>query len=90
MADYLHQRIYIGTHQAICIAIDRPANVILLTDPNFTKYKRHQGGYSYYGGEYRTSPVIIYPPRAGYYNLVIDLGASGGQIRTSDISIIDV
>ena len=66
------------------------ANVMLLTDTNFQKYKRDAGSYEYYGGNYRRSPVVIPPPRAGHYNLIVDLGGYGGSIKTSAITIIDI
>jgi hypothetical protein len=87
MADFLHTREYIRSDQAACVTLDRAANVMLLTDSNFAKYK-HGQQYSYYGGHYRRSPVFIRPPRTDNYNVVIDLGGGSGSIRYS-ISIVD-
>ena len=87
MADFLHTREYVGSDKAVCVTISIAANVMLLTDSNFNKYKRGQA-YDYYGGYYKRSPVYITPPRLGWYNVVIDLGDGSGTIQHS-ISIVD-
>lgn len=87
MADFLHTREFIRSDQSACITIDIAANVMLLTDVNFSRYKRGES-YDYYGGYYKRSPIYIRPPRSDNYNLVIDLGGGSGSIRHS-ISIED-
>lgn len=87
MADFLHIREHIRNDQCVRVTIDVAANVKLLTDTNFSKYKRDES-YEYYGGYYKRSPVYIRPPRSGDYNVVIDLGGGSATIRHS-ISIVD-
>jgi len=82
MADFLHKKITLGTHQGVRVDIDHAANVMLLTELNFQNYKNGRA-YDYYGGHYRSSPAVIRPPRAGTYHVVIDLGGGRAMIRYS-------
>jgi hypothetical protein len=82
MADYFHKRLRLQQGQAVEIQINSPANVMLLTDVNFEKYKRSRVFY-YYGGRHRETPIIIFPPRPGSYHLVIDLAREADTVRYS-------
>lgn len=85
--EFKYQRVQLGTRQAVVVTLDLAANVMLLTDANFSRYERGDA-YEYYGGGARKSPAIIYPPRAGTYWLVIDLGGFTGTLNYS-VSIVD-
>lgn len=53
------------------------ANVFLLDGSNFSKYKSGRGGYRYFGGQARRSPVHLRVPSNGHWYVVIDLGYAG-------------
>jgi hypothetical protein len=62
------------------------ANVRLLDDTNFSRYKsggQHRG----LGGHYRSSPVRLVVPATGRWHVVVDLGGFAGAVRAS-ISVI--
>ena len=80
--DHLHKRIHLGPNEAVEVELKKAANVILLTDSNYRKYKRRDA-YHYFGGPARRSPFTIFPPRAGDYELVIDLAGNRGRIEYS-------
>lgn len=83
MGNFLHKRVHVGPDECVLVQISIAANVMLLSDANFAKYRSGRGGYEYYGGHYRSTPVHIRPPRSGDWNVVIDLGGRAGRIRTS-------
>ena len=39
--------------------------------------------YSYFGGRAKKSPVVLRPPHAGRWHVVIDLGGRRGTVRAS-------
>jgi hypothetical protein len=58
----------------------RAANVILVNELNFTRY-RAGAPFSYTGGHYQRSPVSLEVPEAGHWYVVVDLGGFGGRVR---------
>ena len=62
--------------------MDKQANVRLLDESNYSKYKRGEK-HSYYGGHATTSPFRIHVPRQGPWHIVIDLGGYAGTVRAS-------
>jgi hypothetical protein len=58
------------------------ANVLVLDDCNYRSY-RSGGRYTYFCGHYRQSPAVIRPPHGGDWNVVVDLGGSGGKVEAS-------
>ena len=80
--DYLHKALNLGTNDAVEVTLNMQANVMLLSDGNFNKYRAGQR-FEYYGGLFKISPAILKPPRAGKWHLVIDLGGRSGRIKYS-------
>ncbi len=82
MADYLHQRLLLEDGDVVEITSDTQANVILLTDSDYSAY-RERRGYTYYGGFFTHFPAHLKPPYSGYWNVVLDLGGGSATVRTS-------
>jgi hypothetical protein len=59
-----------------------PAWVRVMDDYNFQLY---QAGakYQFYGGYYAQSPVLIRPPNAGKWNVVVDLNNGPGNTQAT-------
>lgn len=79
---YLHHEFDVGPSDVIEVALDHPANVLLLDTTNYDNY-RNGRQYRYRGGYAKASPVRISPPRAGHWHLVVDLGGGFGTVRAS-------
>ena len=80
--NYLHYRFELNPDEVIEVALDKQANVKLMDEVGFSKYKVGQR-YSYLGGLARRSPVTLRPPRSGVWHLVIDLGGYAGSVQAS-------
>lgn len=79
---FLYKRLHFNDGQTVVVTLDRQANVILLDDYNFGRYKAGQS-FRHFGGHAKQSPISIPVPSTGYWNVVIDLGGAAGQIRHS-------
>ncbi len=77
---FLHWHDWVGPCEVIVVTLDHAANVQLLDDPNFSNYRRDRS-FSYIGGYYRRSPVILKPPHSGHWHVAVDLGENGGPVR---------
>jgi len=80
LMNYLHYDLQLGSNDIVEVTLDKQANVRLLDDGNYSRYKRGER-HSYYGGLAKTSPIRLAAPRAGHWNLVIDLGGYSGTVR---------
>jgi len=80
--DYLHERLSLHSGDTVEVQLDHQANVLLLSEANYQRYRRGER-YEYYGGLARKSPLHLVPPRAGQWHLVVDLGGRSGTIRAS-------
>lgn len=80
--NYLHSEFTLGPDDAVEVTLDKQANVRLMDDSNFSRYKRGEK-HTYYGGLAETTPVRLSPPHQGHWNVVIDLGGYGGTVRSS-------
>lgn len=80
--NFLHYDLPLGSNDIVEVTIDRQANVRLLDDVNFSKYKRGER-HKYYGGLAKKSPVRLKSPSSGHWHLVIDLGGYAGTVRAS-------
>jgi Domain of unknown function (DUF1883) len=80
--NFLHYDFNIGPNNTVEVTLDKQANVRLLDDINFSKYKRGER-HTYHGGSAKTSPVRLSPPYYGHWNLVIDLGGYSGRVNAS-------
>jgi len=80
--NFLHYDLDLSHGDVVEVTLDKQANVLLLDDTNFSNYKRG-AHHTYYGGLAKQSPVRLAAPRAGHWNLVIDLGGYPGSVRAS-------
>jgi hypothetical protein len=80
--NFLHYELEVGPNNTIQVTLDKRANVRLLDDYNFQKYRSGQQ-HSYYGGLAKVSPVNLKAPNQGHWHLVIDLGGYSGTVHAS-------
>lgn len=80
--NFLHYEVDIGSNNAVRVTLDKQANVRLLDNSNFQKYRAGQS-HRYYGGLAKASPVDLKPPHSGHWHVVIDLGGYAGTVRAS-------
>ena len=80
--NFLHYDLHLGIGESVEVTLDKQANVRLLDDTNFSKYKRGEQ-HTYHGGLSKTSPVHLTPPRMGHWHLVVDLGGYAGTVNAS-------
>lgn len=79
---FLHYDIHTEPGEVVQVSLNRQANVRLLDEINFFKYRNRQD-HKYYGGLAKRSPINLVPPRAGHWHVVIDLGGYAGTINAS-------
>lgn len=80
--NYLHYDLQLASNEAVEVTLDKQANVRLLDELNFSKYKRGEK-HTYFGGQAKSSPVRLKPPSSGHWHLVIDLGGYPGSVSAS-------
>ncbi len=80
--NFLHYNFHLGANDIVEIVLDKQANVLLLDDLNFGKYKRGEK-YTYHGGFVKSSPYRLRPPHVGHWNVVINLGGRTGTVNAS-------
>jgi len=80
--NFLHYDLSLTAGEVVEVTLDRQANVRLLDEGNFSKYKAGQQ-HTYYGGLAKVSPVHLRPPYPGHWHLVVDLGGYAGTVRAS-------
>jgi len=79
---FLHSRFYLNSNDCVRVALDSQANVLLMGDSDFNRYKRGDS-HRYYGGLAKRSPVVLGAPHPGFWNVVVDLGGYSGSVRAS-------
>jgi len=84
--NYLHYEFDIGPNNIVRVTLDKQANVRLLDNTNYQKYRMGQQ-YTYYGGFIKVSPADLRAPYQGHWHAVIDLGGYAGTVRAS-VSVI--
>lgn len=80
--NHLHAELDLGANDVVEVILTRQANAMLMDRPNYTAYVSGRG-HSYFGGYATHSPTILTPPRAGRWNLVIDLGGAPGTMSAT-------
>jgi len=80
--NYLHYDFNLQPSDAVEVTLDKQANLRLLDDSNFSKYKRGEQ-HRYHGGLATKSPISLSPPHAGHWHLVVDLGGYAGTVKAS-------
>jgi len=82
MSQFLHTREYLDSGNVAVLDCDTQCNFMLLTDSDFSSYKRG-GRFQYYGGHFKMFPAKISVPHSDHWNVVIDLGGGTAKIRHS-------
>lgn len=80
--NFLHYDLQLSSDDVVEVSLDKQANVKLLDDINFSRYRRRER-HTYYGGRAEKSPTRLRPPHAGHWHLVIDLGGYAGTVNAS-------
>ncbi len=80
--NFLHYNLNLSSGDVVEVTLDKQANVRLMDDSNFSKYKKGMQ-HQYYGGHTTMSPAKLTAPRQGHWNLVIDLGGYTGKVNAS-------
>lgn len=78
--NFLHSTVQVDRGQAVVVELDHAANVKVLDDQNFARYRRG-AEHRYLGGHATRSPVRIRPPRPGRWHVVVDLGGYPGTVQ---------
>jgi hypothetical protein len=80
--NFKYQRLHLNHAQSVVVTLNHRANVILVDDHNFGRYKSGQE-FRHFGGHATHSPYSIPAPSTGYWTVVIDLGGFSGQVEFS-------
>ncbi|MHB8859329.1 MAG: DUF1883 domain-containing protein [Thermoleophilia bacterium] len=80
--EYLHYDMQLNSGDVVEVTLDKQANVRLLDDSNFSKYKRGEQ-HKYFGGLTTKSPAHLIAPHSGHWYVVIDLGGYAGSVKAS-------
>ena len=76
---FLDYEFNLGSDDAVEVRLDKQANVRMLDEQNFERYRCGQP-YDFYGGWATVSPVLLRPPYAGQWHVVVDLGGYAGTV----------
>jgi len=82
MGDHLHQRLSLSATDVVEVTCDHQCNVMLLSDSDYSQYKRGDS-FHYVGGNYNRFPVRLPAPHAGTWNVVLDFAGGTGTVRHS-------
>ena len=80
--NYLHQQFDCAGGETVRVDLTQQANVCLLDDSNFNRYRGRQS-FRYTGGLAKKTPVLLGVPGAGRWHVVIDLGGHSGRVSAS-------
>lgn len=80
--NFLHYEVNAGPNDVIQVVLDKQANVRLLDNLNFQKY-RSGSRHEYRGGLAETSPFNLVAPRHGAWHVVVDLGGYAGSVSAA-------
>ena len=78
--EYLHGAVQVSPGGAVLVELDHAANVKVMDDPNFDRYRRGEA-HRYFGGHATRSRVFIRPPKPDRWHVTIDLGGYAGRVR---------
>jgi len=79
---FLHYEFNLGSDDAVEVRLDKQANVRMLDGLNFEQFRCGQP-HAFFGGLATVSPVLLRPPHAGHWHVVIDLGGYAGTVSAS-------
>lgn len=77
---FLHYTVRSGPDTIIQVNIDHRANIRLMDELNFHKYKLKKN-YSFAGGLYDPPRAELRPSRQGEWHIVVDLEGLDGDVR---------
>lgn len=80
--NFLHYSMQLASDDVVEVTLDKQANVRLLDESNFARYKRRER-HTYHGGLAKESPVHLRPPHSGHWHVVVDLGGYAGTVHAS-------
>lgn len=78
--DFIHAQEHLNDGDVVRLDCDTQCNFRLMTDSNFSSYRRG-GRHEYYGVFFTHFPATITVPHSGHWNIVIDLGGGRANIR---------
>jgi hypothetical protein len=78
--NFLHQTLDLGPGDVVEVTLDGKANVMLLDNANYERYRRGES-FQYHGGLAERWPVRLTPPYPGQWHVVVDLGGYSGRVR---------
>lgn len=85
--EFIHKEFCdVNAGSRVRVDLDTAANVCLMDDYNFRKFRSGQE-HRYIGGLARRTPVLLTVPQYGNWHVTIDLGGASGTVRHS-ISIL--
>ena len=80
--EHLHAQAWLEPGDTVHVRLDSPANVLILEDDAYSFYQRGEK-YNYAGGWVTKEAVTLWPPHAGSWHVVIDLGGAPGRVSAS-------
>jgi hypothetical protein len=78
--NFLYSAVRVGHGQAVVVQLDHAANVKVMDDQNYGRYRRGEA-HRYFGGHATGSSVLIRPPRPGRWHVTVDLGGYPGRVE---------
>ena len=78
--NHIHHEYALGPEDAVTVALDNRANVMLLDDENYRKYRSGKS-FRYHGGSSNAATVTLEAPHPGTWHLVVDLGGYPGSVN---------
>lgn len=79
---HLYYEVTVGANDVIEVELSRQANVRVMDSSNYRSFCAGRG-HRYHGGLAKVSPVVLRPPSAGHWYVVVDLGGYSGSVRAS-------
>lgn len=80
---HLHREIDVGPDESLEMLLSNRANVLLLDDANYGRYRKHES-FEYQGGGFADhSPFPLDVPHPGHWHIVVDLGGYPGKVRAT-------
>lgn len=86
--NYLHYEFDVGQNDTVQVTLDKSANVKLLDDANYRKYRagqqyRYHGGFVKVSSAMKESSIDLTVPHERHWHLIIDLGGYPGIVHAS-------
>lgn len=81
---YLHSELSLDQSVVVQVNLSGDAaNVMLLDEENFERYRAGEAFEHQAGGHYVHSPVVLRAPEDGAWHLVVDLGGLPGEVQAA-------